>query len=675
MTDLPEQTVKVPLVVVGNGTDDLLDRPMPPDLVSWADREGFSISVADPDVDSVLDKPMVRIIKVPLEQDLTEYFRPGIFGVVDLASNDGQSDTSLWSMLPDARDWFGILTSQHVLDWPWVDNISAYLRDFHGVADVLLIDIATVLRELLSNAVIHGNYGLSGNELGGMEYFVERADEIRRMSEDPVLGKKLVSIGVTVTRDEICLSVRDQGAGFEHNPRDEAIEPGSPARGLTAGRGLAIAERLSDSFEVHNDNQSVVVRFNRHLSGPGRHENELSFQQLQESVLLDVKKRSILLWDGDESQCSMVLDVLRDNGFETISTTGDENVFWNHIGTFGPDAIVLTGGSNTARTLHFAQRLRKDTRYRNIPLLIITEGDERPVYSQLQHRRLFAVIRRVFISEDLVSHLIAYLERDLIISELHGFRQRISDELDLARNMQLDLLPTPAEIRGLSNSFDVRISSFYKPSSELGGDIWGLVDLANQGFAVFLIDFSGHGVGAAMNTFRLNTLINGSKQTLNNPALLLGLLNRNLVALLPRGQFATMFYAIIDKNEGVIRYASSGATPPIFIEKGGDEVVITPGDPTGLPLGIVETTTYAEHVIPIPKDGHLFLYSDVMLEQRGEKGGHPLAISGLVDLVQETVSDESQPDALNGILARFQAFAGTTYDDDLSAVWIDFDTV
>src|SRR4051794_28977934 len=87
-----------------------------------------------------------------------------------------------------------------------------------------------------------------------------------------------------------------------------------------------------------------------------------------------------------------------------------------------------------------------------------------------------------------------------------------------------------------------------KPSLGCQGDSrcespgWGLSMLGRRRVGVYIVDFSGHGPTAALNTFRLHTLMHELRFLSLEPARLLLELNARLVALLPVGRFATMFY-------------------------------------------------------------------------------------------------------------------------------------
>jgi sigma-B regulation protein RsbU (phosphoserine phosphatase) len=129
---------------------------------------------------------------------------------------------------------------------------------------------------------------------------------------------------------------------------------------------------------------------------------------------------------------------------------------------------------------------------------------------------------------------------------------------------------------------------------------------------LYIADFSGHGVSAALNTVRLHSFVHGKLQGTDDPARLLRKLNKRLHAVLPAGQFATMFCAKIDFHTQTLEYASAGGTPKLFRKSSDDafEVISQPS----LPLGIVSDVAYESQTVAFCPGGGLVLYSDGLIE-------------------------------------------------------------
>ena len=85
------------------------------------------------------------------------------------------------------------------------------------------------------------------------------------------------------------------------------------------------------------------------------------------------------------------------------------------------------------------------------------------------------------------------------MQSLKAYQQRLQQELDVARIIQSQLLPRIDHIKAIEIAYELQVDLHNRPSSEL----WVIKAFDIFRFAVFTVDFSGHGVGAATNTFRL----------------------------------------------------------------------------------------------------------------------------------------------------------------------------
>ncbi|MBI4967709.1 MAG: fused response regulator/phosphatase [Rhodospirillales bacterium] len=244
-------------------------------------------------------------------------------------------------------------------------------------------------------------------------------------------------------------------------------------------------------------------------------------------------------------------------------------------------------------------------------------------------------------------------------------RGRLEDELLLAWIAQKSLLPDASLLDEIEGGYGVAISAHVEPSSELGGDLWGVMPIDDWSFALYIVDFSGHGMAAALNTFRLHALVRELHAGAESPGAFLSALNARLAGQLAVGQFATMLYGIVDTAHDRFDYASAGAPPPLVVDVLTGDVAI--GDGAGLPLGIAAKVRYAERRLALPPDGLLLLASDALAECP-DQAGHRLGRAGAADLARRAALDEGGPLAVGPILEPFLKSVRRPLADDLTVV-------
>ncbi len=215
-----------------------------------------------------------------------------------------------------------------------------------------------------------------------------------------------------------------------------------------------------------------------------------------------------------------------------------------------------------------------------------------------------------------------YLKYRQGVRGLKEYHERLARDLEIARSMQEAILPPISRLDQITQSHKLAIASHYEASEELGGDFWGIDVLDADRLFIYIIDFSGHGLSAALNVFRLHSLMwndqNSGFDRITSPASYLEKLNRALFKLLPLEQYATMLCGIIDVRKNIFTYAAAASTAPLNLSPGGGE--ITDLDPSGFPLGMIGDATYDDREIAFEKGEMLFFYSDALIESLDQKG-------------------------------------------------------
>jgi CheY-like chemotaxis protein len=124
--------------------------------------------------------------------------------------------------------------------------------------------VVTGLLELLLNAVEHGNLGITYDEKSHLLETRQLDEEIARRLKEPAYADRCAVATFIRHRDNLHLSVIDEGSGFDWRPFLHL----DPRRAFdTHGRGIATAKMVSfDSLEYHGAGNQVetVVRVRPH---------------------------------------------------------------------------------------------------------------------------------------------------------------------------------------------------------------------------------------------------------------------------------------------------------------------------------------------------------------------------------------------------------------------------
>ena len=145
-----------------------------------------------------------------------------------------------------------------------------------------------------------------------------------------------------------------------------------------------------------------------------------------------------------------------------------------------------------------------------------------------------------------------------------------------------------------------------------------------ENFALYLIDVSGHGVGAALLSASVINVIRSQslpKTDFKDPAQVLNALNFAFPSDDNKDMFFTIWYGVFNKNSRELTYASAGHPPAILCDEDSScgchiNLLKTPN----FVVGGIEGTNYVKDKCKIPKGNTLYIFSDGVYEVEKSDG-------------------------------------------------------
>jgi serine phosphatase RsbU (regulator of sigma subunit) len=140
-------------------------------------------------------------------------------------------------------------------------------------------------------------------------------------------------------------------------------------------------------------------------------------------------------------------------------------------------------------------------------------------------------------------------------------RERLQDELNVARTIQQGLLP-----RQFDGCPHFQVTGVNLPCLAVGGDYFDVMQLDPEHLAFLIADVSGKGLGAALVT----ALLQGTFSTINLEQPCAGVfthMNRFICAHAAIDRFATLYFGLLD-SAGELEFINAGHWPPLIIHNG-----------------------------------------------------------------------------------------------------------
>lgn len=166
--------------------------------------------------------------------------------------------------------------------------------------------------------------------------------------------------------------------------------------------------------------------------------------------------------------------------------------------------------------------------------------------------------------------------------------------------------------------------------ASVGGDWYDAFELPSGEAAVIVGDTAGHGESAAIVMTKLRAALRTYLAEDPSPTRALDYLNTISQNIGP-AEIATVVIAVIDRDNGSVHFASAGHVPPIIADTEFAHFVNVVKAPA---IGVVPDTTYTEVVERLPRHGSVILYTDGLIERRGE-----VIDLGLGRLVQQAMQE------------------------------------
>jgi len=204
---------------------------------------------------------------------------------------------------------------------------------------------------------------------------------------------------------------------------------------------------------------------------------------------------------------------------------------------------------------------------------------------------------------DISEKTVKYIEQ---ITTITAEKQRISAELDVATQIQADMLPRIFPPYPERAEFDIYADM--NPAKEVGGDFYDFFLVDDDHLALVMADVSGKGIPAALFMVIAKTLIKNRTMMGGTPAQILSDVNEQLCEGNEADMFVTVWLSIVDLRTGEGIAANAGHEYPAIYRAGGKyELVKSKHSPA---VAVMEGMKFREHEFRLGPGDTLFVYTD-----------------------------------------------------------------
>jgi phosphoserine phosphatase RsbU/P len=326
----------------------------------------------------------------------------------------------------------------------------------------------------------------------------------------------------------------------------------------------------------------------------------------------------------------------------------------------------LVGTAVRERRLVHAGDVRKDARY----FMVNPETRSEMAVPLLYKGKVIGVldlehVRVNYFNDDhqrtlvtLASQIAVAIENARLYQRVTQQEQRLEHDLDMAREVQLRLLP-PTPPRKPHAEFATR----FLPARTIGGDLYDFLPYDDKCVGIAMGDVSGKAAPAALYAALISGIMRAATSQMLSPADMLKQLNDSLQERKMDSQYVTMVFAVWNDEKQTLQIANAGAVQPLFCRAGQVETV----EAEGFPLGMFKDVSYEEFTLSTRPGDAVVFFSDGIVDAVNEHE-EMFGTERLIALVtsQLTNSAEKMVDAIYQELSAFQG--GVERFDDETVV-------
>ena len=244
------------------------------------------------------------------------------------------------------------------------------------------------------------------------------------------------------------------------------------------------------------------------------------------------------------------------------------------------------------------------------------------------------------------------------LREASAEQARISGELEVARNIQKEMLP---------KSFPEGIYGMLEPAREVGGDLFDFY--RRDGKLFFCIgDVSGKGVPSAMLMSVVHSLFRSVSARVESPLQIMQALNAQICRSNDSNMFVTFFIGCLDLYTGRLHFVNAGHDKPYLLDASASLLPVK----SNLPLGVFADTEFVEEAMTLSPGSGLFLYTDGLTEAKN--GDRQAFGRSRVEEVLNARLADTPDEIVNALSEAAHGFAGDApQSDDLTMLMIKFE--
>lgn len=241
-------------------------------------------------------------------------------------------------------------------------------------------------------------------------------------------------------------------------------------------------------------------------------------------------------------------------------------------------------------------------------------------------------------------------------------KEKLDEELNLARTIQNALLPNPIPIpKGYE------IAALNVPSRHVGGDYYDVIQPFADELYLAIADVTGKGIPASLLMANLQAMLHVLAPLKLDLSVTTAKINDIIYQNTPSDKFISFFWGRLDLKTDEFHYSNAGHNPPIYIDgNSGDVSLLSAG---GMLLGALPSIVpYESGTKKMNKGDVIFMFTDGVSESMNLNNDE-FGEDRIIDNLKKNYT-HSANQIMEDVVADVRLFCNNNYGDDLTVLII-----
>ena len=338
----------------------------------------------------------------------------------------------------------------------------------------------------------------------------------------------------------------------------------------------------------------------------------------------------ILIVDDSDLNLRLLSSILKNEGYEIIEAVDGEEAVDLALREL-PDLILLDVMMPNKDGYEACSEIKSDNRTTNIAIIFLSAKAEAKdkikglelggadyVTKPFDKGEVLARVRAQLKIQNLTKCMVR-ANQDLLKKQ-----ESLDNDLKAAAEIQKSLLPDT--LPGIQS---IDVSWKFMPCQRIGGDLFNLLRLDEDHWAVYVLDVSGHGVPSAMVSVSVSQMLRPQigfvvkksikpppYYTIVSPSEVLNELDREY-PIDRFEKFFTISYHVLNTKNGLLKYSNAAHPPPVLLHQDGTLELLDKG---GTIIGMDGILPFEEGERELCFKDKLIIYTDGIVEYQNRKG-------------------------------------------------------